>query len=355
MTSCWHRGWSNYGRDVSLACRRMIAGAFRHACTKAMRGRRPWPGLAVPVRLPPFGLSPAASRTAPSNALHARAQAAQTWQDQPRAAAAGGITHSSQISSCLPSWGPSFAVRTQCECGWLRQTGGGAMGASGAKHAGTKVGRRRRTRPERPVDATRVGDGPSKRVRYEVVIWQHQSGGLAQRHDITGRREEASWSIAPGLIRVSHTEGPLVSALRTRATVGVIQGVNGSVGCSYSILKRNARRGARRDVAKKTTTITAPVTNNNNKKQASKRQQPVWAEAQPASPSSTLFSLPFVSCTRNFPRLSHAGRGGRGALPGATTAELSGATYDVKGRKGKAGGRQVGRWALTKDAESWAC
>ncbi len=163
------------------------------------------------------------------------------------------------------------------------------MGASGAKHAGTNVGRRRRTRPERLVDATRVGDGPSKGVRYGVVIWQHQSGELAQRQDITGRREEASWSIAPGLIRVSDTEGPLVSALRTRATVGVIQGVNGSIGCSYSILTRNARHGARRDVAKKTTTITAPVTNNNNKKQASKRQQPVWAEAQPASPSSTLF------------------------------------------------------------------
>lgn len=144
------------------------------------------------------------------------------------------------------------------------------MGASGAKHAGTNVGRRRRTRPERLVDATRVGDGPSKGVRYGVVIWQHQSGELAQRQDITGRREEASWSIAPGLIRVSDTEGPLVSALRTRATVGVIQGVNGSIGCSYSILTRNARHGARRDVAKKTTTITAPVTNNNNnKKQAS--------------------------------------------------------------------------------------
>lgn len=126
----WHRGWSSDGRDVSLACRRMIAGAFRHVCVKAMRGRRPWPGLAVPVRLPPFGLSPAASRTAPSNALHARAQ---TWQDQPRAAAAGGVTHSSQISSCLPSWGPSLTVRTKWEGGgWLPADGrGGGHGGVG--------------------------------------------------------------------------------------------------------------------------------------------------------------------------------------------------------------------------------
>jgi len=356
MTFFWHRGWSSYGRDVSLACRRMIAGAFSHACVKAMRGRRPWPGLAVPVRLPPFGLSPAASRTAPSNALHARAQAAQTWQDQPRATA-GGVTHSSQISSCLPSWGPSLAVRTKWEGGgWLPADGrGGGHGGVGCQAC------RYQSWPATQ-DATGKACRRDSCWRWPFEGGKGRSGNLATSKRRTGPTTRHHGTKRRGVL--VHCSGADTSQRYGRTPCVRSQNV-GSRGRDTRrervrrllVLDIKEERSARGEARCGEENDDDNGTGDEQQQQEASKQ--ATATCVGGGPTSVtiihLFSLPFVSCTRNFPRLSHAGRGGRGALPGATTAELSGATYDVKGRKGKAGGRQVGRWALTKDAESWAC